>query len=223
MPARLRPTAPIAANAVLVGDPGRALLLAQTLVEEPKMCNHARGLWGYSGRTPHGAELTIQSTGMGGPSAAIVLTDLVELGVGRAIRVGTCAALDQSLGAGEALTVTAARADGGAAGSYGIEPGEAARPDPGLAARLARELAPHSRPAEIASFDVMPTDPRTAGGALAADLQTATVLACGAFLGIAVAAVLIVAETTAGTTIADDDLAEATKRVGSAAAGVLSG
>ena len=49
VPARLRPTAPIAADAILVGDPGRALLLAQELLEEPKMSNHARGLWGYSG------------------------------------------------------------------------------------------------------------------------------------------------------------------------------
>ena len=52
VPSRLRPTAPIAADAVLVGDPGRALLLAQELLEEPKMSNHARGLWGYSGQTP---------------------------------------------------------------------------------------------------------------------------------------------------------------------------
>ena len=72
MPARLRPTAPFAADAVLVGDPGRALLLAQELLEQPKMSNHARGLWGYSGRTPAGHELSVQSTGMGGPSAALV-------------------------------------------------------------------------------------------------------------------------------------------------------
>ena len=54
MPARLRPTAPIAASAILVGDPGRALMLAQALLEQPKMSNHARGLWGYSGTTPEG-------------------------------------------------------------------------------------------------------------------------------------------------------------------------
>ncbi len=223
MPARLRPTAPIAANAVLVGDPGRALLLAQALVEEPKMCNHARGLWGYSGQTPDGAELTIQSTGMGGPSAAIVLTDLIELGVRRAIRIGTCAALDPSLELGRVLTVTAARAEGRAAGSFGVEPGESSRPDPELTARLERALAPFSKPAEIASFDVMPADPGSPGGPLAADLQTATVLACGAFLGIAAAAALIVAETTTGTTIADDDLEEAAKRAGSAVVSTLSG
>src|ERR1041384_2604964 len=67
MPARLRPTAAIATDAILVGDPGRALMLAQVLLEQPKMSNHARGLWGYSGVTPDGKELTIQSTGMGGP------------------------------------------------------------------------------------------------------------------------------------------------------------
>ena len=94
MPARLRPTATVAADAILVGDPGRALMLAQELLEQPKMSNHARGLWGYTGRTAAGAELTVQATGMGGPSAAIVLADLAELGVRRAIRVGTCAALD---------------------------------------------------------------------------------------------------------------------------------
>lgn len=224
MPARLRPTAPIAANAVLVGDPGRALLLAQALVEEPKMCNHARGLWGYSGKTPDGSELTIQSTGMGGPSAAIVLTDLVELGVRRAIRIGTCAALDSDLELGEALTVSAARAEGGTTGSFGIEPGNVSLPDPGLTAALGGALAPHSRAAEIASFDLMPTEPsRSPDGPLAADLQTATVLACGAFLGIAVAAVLVVAETVTGEKIPDDALAETTKRVGLAVAAVLSG
>src|SRR3954451_8053419 len=121
MPARLRPTAPIAAAAVLVGDPGRALMLAQALLEQPKMSNHARGLWGYSGRTPAGAELTIQATGMGGPSAALVLADLAELGVRRAIRVGTCTALRPELEPGALLAVAAAHAWGGPAG----EPGEA--------------------------------------------------------------------------------------------------
>ncbi len=73
VPARLRPSAPIAPDAVLVGDPGRALMLAQELLEQPKMANHARGLWGYWGQTPQGQPLTIQSTGIGAPSAAAVL------------------------------------------------------------------------------------------------------------------------------------------------------
>src|SRR5690349_15047482 len=99
MPARLRPTAPNATDAILVGDPGRALMLAQELLQQPKMSNHARGLWGYTGVTHEGHELTVQSTGMGGPSATVVLHDLAELGVRRALRIGTCTALrDQALG-----------------------------------------------------------------------------------------------------------------------------
>ena len=132
MPSRLRPTAPIAPDAILVGDPGRALLLAQELLEQPRMSNHARGLWGYSGETPEGRELTIQATGMGGPSAAIVLADLAKLGVRRAIRVGTCTALAPAAKAGELLIVAEALAGGGSAAAYGVELGEAVLPDPEL-------------------------------------------------------------------------------------------
>ena len=58
------------------------------------MFNHHRGLWGYTGHArADGEPLTIQATGMGGPSAAIVLTELIALGARRAIRVGTCGAL----------------------------------------------------------------------------------------------------------------------------------
>src|SRR4051812_50057997 len=103
MPSRLRPTADIATDAILVGDPGRALLLAQELLETPMMSNHARGLWGYTGSTPGGEALTIQSTGMGGPSAALVLADLAELGVRRAVRVGSAAAREGRAEAGELI------------------------------------------------------------------------------------------------------------------------
>ena len=45
----LHPTAPLAERVLLPGDPGRALALAQTLLSEPRMFNHNRGLWGYTG------------------------------------------------------------------------------------------------------------------------------------------------------------------------------
>src|ERR1700743_367587 len=120
VPRRLRPTAEIHSEAILVGDPGRAMALAQVLTEGPKMANHARGLWGYSGWTSEGRGLTIQATGMGGPSAALVLSDLAELGVRRAVRVGTCAALDPGLRPADLLLVREARPwslDGRGAGS----------------------------------------------------------------------------------------------------------
>ena len=57
------------------------------------MLNHHRGLWGYSGVAADGAPLTIQSSGLGGPSAAAVVAELVELGARRLVRVGTAASL----------------------------------------------------------------------------------------------------------------------------------
>src|SRR5437588_9922100 len=99
----LRPTAALAERVLLPGDPGRALMLAQSLLAEPRMFNHNRGLWGYTGAAGDGEPLTIQATGMGGPSAAIVLSELISLGVRREIRVGTCGARVPALGQAELL------------------------------------------------------------------------------------------------------------------------
>jgi uridine phosphorylase len=209
VPARLRPTAPIAADAVLVGDPGRALLLAQELLAEPKMSNHARGLWGYSGRTPAGDELTIQSTGMGGPSAALVLADLAKLGLRRAVRVGTCAAAEPGLEPGAMVVVGEA-----------VSAGAAVSPDPGLTERLRDELGGGPAPARVASLDDPHADPPA--GVVAADLQTATLLARGGDLGLTLAAVLIVERSAAGERIADAALEDVAKRAGRAAVASLS-
>jgi uridine phosphorylase len=224
MPRRLRPTAPVAADAVLTGDPGRALLLAQELLMEPKMSNHARGLWGYSGRTPDGHELTIQSTGIGGPSAALVLADLVELGVRRAVRVGTCLGLDEGLEPGDAVAVARARAAGGSAQPHGLGAGEEIAPDPDLTEALTSALGPTGAVA-VVSHDVHPGE---AGGGLAgaavADMQTAPLLARARSLEVPAAAVLIVTERAGdGAALTGEALEAAEKRAGRAAAGVFSG
>jgi purine-nucleoside phosphorylase len=216
MPARLRPTAPIAADAVLVGDPGRALMLAQALLEQPKMSNHARGLWGYSGRTPAGQPLTIQATGMGGPSAALVLADLAELGVRRAIRVGTCVAIEPRPRPGDPLTILEAHAWGG--GGTGV----AVLPDGELTARLRRGLGQATRPAVVASLDAPHGSGRTGPAPYAervdaADMQTAALFATAETLGLAIAAVLVVAESAAGEQ-ADDELIESAAKLSGAAA-----
>jgi len=223
MPTRLRPTAPIAADAILVGDPGRSLLLAQELLEEPRMSNHARGLWGYSGRTPAGRELTIQATGIGGPSAAAVLADLAELGVQRAVRVGTCTALGAEAATGELLLVDAAIARGGSAASFGLSLGSAVAPDVELRRRLNRELGDEARATRVASYDSMPTGATAiADGALAADMQTVAVLARARELEIAAAAVLVVSEGIGqGAALDDQALAAAAKRAGLAARACL--
>ena len=223
MPSRLRPTGPIAVDAILVGDPGRALLLAQELLEEPKMSNHARGLWGYSGRTPGGHELTIQATGMGGPSAAIVLADLAELGVRRAVRVGSCLATGPGAGPGGLLLVERAIAEGGSAAAFGLPVGGEALPDPALTERLREALGESARATTVASFDAAPAD----GDGLdervgAADLQTVAVLARATALRIAAAAVLIAVEAAGSATLAEDEREQAERLAGRAVSKVLS-
>jgi uridine phosphorylase len=212
MPARLRPTAPIAADAILVGDPGRALMLAQELLAQPKMSNHARGLWGYSGETEKGHALTIQSTGMGGPSAAVVLADLAELGVRRAVRIGTCASLG-NLGLGELLLVSEARTPTGAV----------AAPNKELTAALERSLDGAHRGVAV-SLDSLRPPEREQPSPLAegADMQTAALLTAAEEHALRVAAVLVVAERSDSGQLRDEELEEAAKRAGTAAADVLS-
>ncbi len=129
-PIHLHPAAPLAERVLLPGDPARALLLAQALLDKPLMFNHHRGLWGYSGQAADGQELTIQSTGMGGPSAAIVISELADLGAGTLIRVGTCGALRPELALGDLLAVTEALAFDGTGSA--LAAGQPLRPDAGL-------------------------------------------------------------------------------------------
>lgn len=220
MPARLRPSAPIAADAILVGDPGRALMLAQELLRQPKMSNHARGLWGYSGLTPAGVELTIQSTGMGGPSASVVLADLAELGVKRAIRIGTCTSLGD-LELGEMLLVEEAYQEQGVLVSP--EATKSPEPDSALTKGL-RERLPGARLGSVVSLDTLHRPERDHPTVLAqaADMQTAGLLAAAAEHGVAAAAVLVVTEKGDSGQLRDEELEDAAKRAGEAAATQLS-
>jgi uridine phosphorylase len=219
VPRRLRPTAEIHPDAILVGDPGRAMALAQVLTVQPKMSNHARGLWGYSGRTAEGNGLTVQSTGIGGPSAALVLGELAELGVKRGLRVGTCAALAPDLRPGDLVAVREARpwsVDGRGAGA-------AAFPDEELARRLAAELGAAATPGRVASLDVLhPSPGHLSPAGDAADMQTAALFATAKELGIALAAVLIVTDAENAAPLNDDALAGRAAFAGEAALRAMS-
>lgn len=200
MPTHLRPTAPVAADVLLPSDPALALALAQELLERPRMANHSYGLWGYSGTTERGRELTIQATGIGGPSAAAVLGELASHGARRAVRVGIAVALDPGLVPGQALIVERAVAADGAAGALGARAPVA---DPALTRALA--AAPEREPVTVASLDLWPgraadAERWRAQGAVAVDLESAAVLALGASLGVAVGCVLAIAEARDGST-----------------------
>ncbi len=193
-------TAPLADRVLLPGDPGRALALAQTLLSAPKMFNHNRGLWGYTGDAiADGRPLTIQSTGMGGPSAAIVISELAELGARTFVRVGTCGSLTTGLGVGELVIVTEAICEDGA--SRALASAERVAPEPALLARLiAAGQAAEVRQAVAVSTDLFYDRPAGARdrwaalGAAAVELETATVLAFARRRGLSAAALLLVAE-----------------------------
>src|ERR1700753_3482720 len=219
VPRRLRPTAEIHSEAILVGDPGRAMALAQVLTEGPKMSNHARGLWGYSGTPPEGRGLTVQATGMGGPSAALVLSDLAELGVGSVVRVGTCAAIDPDLRPGDLIWVREARpwsVDGRGAGSPAF-------PDEALAERLRSALGAEARSGRVASLDVLhPSPGHATPDGDAADMQTAALFSARKDLGVAIAAGLVVTAAPNQDPWDDETLTDRASTAATAAAFALS-
>ncbi|HTA36930.1 MAG TPA: hypothetical protein VK761_09460 [Solirubrobacteraceae bacterium] len=191
----LHPTAPLAERVLLPGDPGRALALAQTLLSEPKMFNHNRGLWGYTGEAADGRALTIQATGMGGPSAAIVFEELIALGARRAIRVGTCGALDRSLALGELVIAREAICADGTSRALGV--GERASADTPLSDALVH-AAPSARAGTIVSVDLFYERDGARSSehpALAVEMEAATLFAIGAHAEVPVACLLAVTDT----------------------------
>jgi len=100
MPIHLRAEPGDYAHACLLpGDPLRAQYIAETYFDDAKQVNAERGLLGYTG-TWDGKPVSVQGTGMGCPGATIVFEELIQLGVKRLLRVGTCGGLqaDHALG-----------------------------------------------------------------------------------------------------------------------------
>ncbi|HEY4450422.1 MAG TPA: hypothetical protein VGN13_02365 [Solirubrobacteraceae bacterium] len=222
----LRPTTGLAERVLLPGDPGRALALAQGLLEAPRMFNHHRGLWGYTGTAADGEALTIQATGMGGPSAAIVLEELISLGARRAVRVGTCGGLAPELALGELIVAREAICADGTSRALGA--GERVNADATLTAALLRE-APAARAGTVVSVDLFyEPDGHGAGhSALAVEMEAAALFAVGARRGIPVACMLAVSDTFGEhderRRIDDDALLAAALRMGAAAVAALAG
>lgn len=230
----LRPTAELAERVLLPGDPGRALALAQTLLDQPRMFNHHRGLWGYTGVAGDGEPLTVQSTGMGGPSAAIVLEELIMLGARRAVRVGTCGALRDPVRVGDIVVVREALAADGASRALGA--GARVCGDAALSTAL-EQLAPAgeggaSRSVHaglVVSTDLF-YDPRSEGErcwaqeALAVEMEAATLFVLGRRRDVAVGCLLAVSDRLVGPRrerIGDEQLLTVAEHMGVAAVAAL--
>ncbi|KKC35103.1 purine nucleoside phosphorylase [Devosia epidermidihirudinis] len=83
------------AEAVLLpGDPLRAKWIAETFLDDAKLVNSVRNCLGYTG-TYKGKPVSVQATGMGQPSLAIYVHELINVyGLKTLIRVGTCGGLN---------------------------------------------------------------------------------------------------------------------------------
>jgi uridine phosphorylase len=216
----IRPTAPIAPDVILPGDPGRALALAQALLSSPLMSNHHRGLWGYSGNAPGGRELTIQASGIGGPSLAVVVEELALHGARRFLRLGTCRSLSPSASLGDILIVGDAIAGEGASRALGA--GERTLPDASLHAALLASAGAGAKEASVLSTDLVhvPAGEPQGAEALAADLGTATLFAWGAQRERPVAAGLIVSLAD-GERLSDERLEGLSLELGQTAVAAL--
>lgn len=224
-PIHINPTAELAERVLLPDDPGRALALAQVLLESPLMFNHNRGLWGYSGCAGDGEPLTIQSTGMGGPSAAIVISELVDLGARRLVRVGNCGALQSGLELGDLLVASEAIPADGTSRALGA--GDRVRPDPDLYGALI--ATGDARAGTVVSRDLYyhgPPDQERrwlADGAVAVEMEAATLFALAAVRAVSAATLLLVTDLLlpARVRIGEEALREGERRMGEAALAAL--
>jgi DeoD family purine-nucleoside phosphorylase len=106
----------IADAVMLVGDPHRAEHVS-TMLKEPRLVNSSRGLLVYTGDYKN-TRLTIATTSMGAPSAAIVMEELCNLGASIFIRVGSAGGLAPQLASGDIVIATAAIREDGTSACY---------------------------------------------------------------------------------------------------------
>lgn len=91
---------------ILPGDPGRVEKIAAYLDDAHHVTTY-REYNTYTG-TLCGEKVSVCSTGIGGPSAAIAMEELIKCGADTFIRVGTCGGIDPTLVPGDLIIPTGA-------------------------------------------------------------------------------------------------------------------
>ena len=209
---------------ILPGDPGRCEKIAR-LFDRPQKLASNREYTLYAGELD-GVPVGVCSTGIGGPSAAIAVEELVECGADTFIRVGTSGGMQDNVLAGDLCIATASIRQEGTSREYlPIEFPAAANFDVTLALRDAAaklgyryhtgviqskdsfygELRPHRQ--AVADELLAKWKAWKAGGALTSEMESAAIFIVGATLGVRCGAVLNVlwnADNDAADTIAPD-------------------
>ncbi|MFP4365153.1 MAG: purine-nucleoside phosphorylase [Spirochaetia bacterium] len=86
----------IAEGVLLPGDPLRAKFIAENYLENAECYNTVRNMFGFTG-TYKGKRVSVQGTGMGLPSHAIYVNELIQFGAKKLIRVGSCGSLQEDV------------------------------------------------------------------------------------------------------------------------------
>lgn len=187
------------AHALIVGDPRRAELIAAEVLEGAERVTDARGLPGFAG-TFGGRRVGLQAHGVGGPSAALVVEELVQVGVTRIVRLGTFGSLSPDFAPGDLLCAAAAIPHDGA--SRALVHGEPHAPLADFeivhaAVHDAKHAGVRMRVGLVATTDLYhdPDDGLderwAARGAVGVDMETATLLTLAPLRGISAGSFLV--------------------------------
>ena len=190
---------------ILPGDPGRCRKIAE-LLDEPEYISTNREFEIWNGKLGN-KKVTVCSTGIGGPSTAIAVEELVACGAKTLIRVGTCGGIGLDVKCGDVVIASGAVRQDGTSREYA--PAEfPAVPDLYTTAALfgaARSLGYTSHVGVVQSKDSfygqhspkrMPTSAELLEkweawkrlGVLASEMEASTLFVVGASLGVKTAA-----------------------------------
>ncbi len=225
MPIHLRAEAGEYADACLLpGDPLRAKYIAETYLDDATQVNGERGLLGFTG-TWQGKRVSVQGTGMGCPGATIVFEELIQLGVKRLLRVGTCGGLQADHSLGDLIVaISAVPADATATHLVGGEPHvpTASWELVHEAVHVAKERDEKVRVGPIVSSDLFYNPDQgqyerwSKRGILAVEMEAAALFTLGALRGVLSGCLLTVSDIVVEgefVRISDDELRAAVDRM----------
>jgi len=102
------PDGAFAPTVLMPGDPKRAARIANNFLDDATLVTDVRAMTGFTGSWK-GIPVSVMPSGMGIPSAAIYVTELIRFyGVARLLRVGTAGVYDPDLGLREIVAASSA-------------------------------------------------------------------------------------------------------------------
>jgi len=207
----------VAERVMVAGDPGRVRAISSVL-ENPILINENRSFLVYTGKY-NGERVTVAAHGIGGPSIAIVLEELIQLGGRTFIRYGTAGALAKEIELGSYIVpVSASYNLGGIFRQYvGEDVALSAVPDFASTSHVVGRLRAKGlghRLGDVFSSDAFYAEDRefvkrwSERGVIAVEMECATLFLVSKLRQVRSSAVLIVSDnlSTGGDWIAKEQL-----------------